>query len=75
MHPSPWRALTISLVCQGRLDEARQALDKVRQLEPRLTVERYLARMPNAELETGRQWARCLAIAGLPSGSGSSNRH
>jgi adenylate cyclase len=38
-------------------------------------VERYLARMPNAELETGRQWARCLAMAGLPSGNGNSKRH
>jgi adenylate cyclase len=75
MHPSTWRALTISLVSQGRVDEARQALEKVRQLEPQLTVERYLARIPNAELETGRQWARCLAIAGLPSGNGSLKRH
>ena len=40
----------------------------MRQLEPELTVERYLARMPNADLETGRQWARCLAMAGLPIG-------
>lgn len=75
MHPSTWRALTISLVSQGRVDEARQALEKVRQLEPQLTVERYLARIPNAELETGRQWTRCLAIAGLPSGNGSLKRH
>jgi tetratricopeptide (TPR) repeat protein len=75
MHPSTWRALTIALVSQGRVDEARQALEKVRQLEPQLTVERYLARIPNAELETGRQWARCLAIAGLPSGNGSLKRH
>jgi TolB-like protein len=75
MHPSTWRALTISLVSQGRMDEAREALGKVRQLEPELTVERYLARLPNAEFEIGRQWACCLAMAGLPSGSGNSNRH
>jgi adenylate cyclase len=75
MHPSTWRALTIALVAQERMDEAREALEKMRQLEPELTVERYLARLPNAELETGRQWACCLAMAGLPSGSGSSNRH
>lgn len=75
MHPSTWRALTISLVAQGRMEEAREALARMRQLEPLLTVERYLARMPSAELETGRHWARCLAMAGLPSGNGNSNRH
>jgi class 3 adenylate cyclase/TolB-like protein/Tfp pilus assembly protein PilF len=75
MHLSTWRALTISLVCQGRMDEARQALAKVLELDPELTVEKYLARMPNAELETGRHWACCLAMAGLPSGNGNSNRH
>jgi class 3 adenylate cyclase/TolB-like protein len=69
MHPSTWRALTISLVSQGRMEEARDALGKVRQLEPDLTVQKYVARMPNADLETGRHWARCLAMAGLPSGS------
>jgi class 3 adenylate cyclase/TolB-like protein len=75
MHLSTWRALTIALVSQGRMDEARETLVMVLQLEPTLTVERYLARIPNAQLETGRHWARCLAMAGLPSGSGSSNRH
>jgi class 3 adenylate cyclase/TolB-like protein len=75
MHPSTWRALTIALVAQERMDEAREALKKMRQLEPELTVQRYLARLPNAELETGRQWACCLAMAGLPSGNGNSNRH
>jgi class 3 adenylate cyclase/TolB-like protein len=75
MHLSTWRALTISLVSQGRMDEARRALGKVRELEPELTVEKYLARMPNAQIETGRHWARCLAMAGLPTGNGNSNRH
>jgi hypothetical protein len=57
------------------MDEAREALARMRQLEPQLTVVRYLARMPSADLETGREWARCLAMAGLPSGNGNSNRH
>jgi adenylate cyclase len=69
MHPSTWRALTIALVCQGRMNEAREALHNMRQLEPALTVEKYVARMPNGQLDTGREWARCLVEAGLPSGN------
>jgi hypothetical protein len=57
------------------MDEARAALAKMLELEPELTVEKYLARIPNADLETGRHWTRCLALAGLPSANGSSNRH
>lgn len=68
MHSSTWRVLTIALVHQGRMDEAREAVGNVRHLEPNLTVDGYLARMPNADLDTGRDWARCLAAAGLPWG-------
>jgi adenylate cyclase len=75
MHPSTWRVLTISLVCQDRMEEARAALAKMRELDPTLTVEGYLARMPSAQLETGRHWARCLALAGLPTGNGNNLRH
>jgi class 3 adenylate cyclase/TolB-like protein len=66
MHSSTWRVLTIALVAEGRMDEARVALSRLRELEPALTVERYVARMPNAQLEIGRHWARCLEMAGLP---------
>ena len=75
MHPSTWRVLTIALVSQERMDEAREALSRLRELEPELTVAKYVARMPNAQLETGRHWARCLEMAGLPSGNGNPNRH
>ncbi|MEI8304386.1 MAG: hypothetical protein WCG13_13940 [Burkholderiales bacterium] len=68
MHSSTWRVLTISLAAQDRLPEAHSALQQVRRLDPQLTVSRYLARMPNADLETGREWARHLAAAGLPDG-------
>jgi len=69
LHPSTWRVLTIALASQGRMDEARNALLKVRALEPDLTVSGYLERMPNGQRETGREWARCLAAAGLPPGT------
>jgi adenylate cyclase len=68
MHPSTWRCLTIALVSQGRMEEASEALRKMRQLEPSLTVEKYYSRLPNEQLETGRHWARCLGLAGLPLG-------
>lgn len=66
MHPSTWRVLAIALVSQGRIAEAREALGRMRELEPQLTVDRYIGRLPNAQLETGRHWARCLEVAGLP---------
>ena len=66
MHPSTWRVLAIALVSQGRVAEAREILGKMRELEPQLTVDRYIGRLPNAQLETGRHWARCLEMAGLP---------
>ncbi|MCA1388137.1 MULTISPECIES: tetratricopeptide repeat protein [unclassified Bradyrhizobium] len=66
MHPSTWRVLAIALVSQGRVAEAREALGKMRELEPHLTLDRYIGRLPNANLETGRHWARCLEVAGLP---------
>lgn len=68
MHASTWRVLAIALVRQERMDEARGALRKVLELDPSLTVRAYLARMPNGDLATGREWARCLALAGLPAG-------
>ncbi|MCA1528269.1 adenylate/guanylate cyclase domain-containing protein [Bradyrhizobium yuanmingense] len=66
MHPSTWRVLAIALVSQGRVAEAREALGKMCELEPHLTLDRYIGRLPNAHLETGRHWARCLEVAGLP---------
>ena len=66
MHSSTWRVLSIALVEQGRLEEARSVMREVRQLEPTLTCRNYLARMPNGALPTGDAWARALAVAGLP---------
>ena len=66
MHSSTWRVLTIALVRQQRMDEAREALQQVLALEPGLGCAAYLARMPNGSLPTGQAWAQALAAAGLP---------
>ena len=67
MHSSTWRILTLILVRQENLPGAQSAMCKVRELEPGLTINSYLARMPNGDLSTGRNWANALATAGLPS--------
>jgi tetratricopeptide (TPR) repeat protein len=66
LHSSTWRVLTIALVAQHRHAEAAQSLREVLQLEPDLTVERYVDRMPNGALAVGQGWASSLAAAGLP---------
>lgn len=66
MHSSTWRVLTIALVKQQRMEEARDALRQVLALEPDLSCKSYLARMPNGDLPTGQAWAQALAAAGLP---------
>ena len=66
LHSSTWRVLTIALVAQQRIAEASQALREVLHLEPDLTIDSYIERMPNGTLATGHAWARSLAAAGLP---------
>ena len=68
MHSSTWRMLTVALVSQGKLGEAAAAMRELRRLEPELTVASYLARTPNGKLESGRQWAEAMSVAGLPRG-------
>lgn len=66
MHSSTWRVLAIALTEQGRGPEARDAMREILSLEPQLNCGRYLARMPNGDLPTGKAWARALKEAGLP---------
>ena len=66
MHSSTWRTLAVTLIEQGKVDDARTAMLQLRKLEPDLTVNSYLARMPNGDTANGRRWASALATAGLP---------
>lgn len=65
-HPSTLRVKTIALQQLGRLEEAQQCLQALRQAEPNLTVKSYLARHPSGQSRTGQNWADALKDAGLP---------
>lgn len=65
-HQSTWRAMAIAQVLSGQMDEARETVQELRKLDPKLTVETYLESNPGGALETGKRWAEALALAGLP---------
>lgn len=65
-HTSTLRALAIAQVLSGDTPGARKTVADLLRYEPRLTIERYLRVNPSGMFETGRQWARALAEAGVP---------
>jgi TolB-like protein len=67
-HTSTLRALAISQVLLGRLDDARVTVRDLLTLEPKLTVKGYLERSPSSTFETGRIWSTALRDAGVPEG-------
>jgi tetratricopeptide (TPR) repeat protein len=66
MHASTLRILTIAYAMQDRLDEAREVVRRLRELEPDFTVARFLQRSPSADYAVGRTYAEALARAGVP---------
>ncbi|MEO1748237.1 MAG: hypothetical protein AAFR27_06375 [Pseudomonadota bacterium] len=65
-HTSSLRGLAITCQLMGDSAGARAALQKLRHLEPNLTVTAYLAAHPAGKLEIGQKWGKALADAGLP---------
>ncbi|MBL4807229.1 MAG: tetratricopeptide repeat protein [Rhodobacteraceae bacterium] len=65
-HTSSYRVLAIALQLSGHPQEARDAVTFLTQLDPRLTVSRYLSTHPAGKLPTGKIWASALKDAGLP---------
>jgi TolB-like protein len=65
-HTSTLRALAISQVQLGRLDDARKTGRELLALEPALTVKGYLERSPSSAFETGKIWSDALRLAGVP---------
>jgi class 3 adenylate cyclase/TolB-like protein/tetratricopeptide (TPR) repeat protein len=65
-HASTLRVIAIAASELGRMDEARDIVAELRELDPSLTVSGYLARSPARNFETSRIWAEALRRAELP---------
>ena len=65
-HASTLRVIAIASSELGRMDEARNTVAELRELDPSLTVSGYLARSPARGFETSRIWAEALRRAKLP---------
>jgi adenylate cyclase len=65
-HTSTLRAMAIAQWQLGRPEDARRTVQQLLELEPDLTISRYLERTPAAEFETGREWSTALRHAGVP---------
>lgn len=66
LHSSTLRVLAIAQVQTGQIAIAGQTIDKLRALDPLLTVTNYQARNPSASFATGKEWTDALRRAGLP---------
>ena len=66
LHSSTLRVLAIAQVQTGQISTANQTIDKLRALDPLLTVTNYQARNPSALFATGKEWTDALRRAGLP---------
>lgn len=60
------RVLAVANVKLGRLDRAREAVEELLAIEPRLTISGFFARIPFPLEKTTRIYAEALAVAGLP---------
>jgi tetratricopeptide (TPR) repeat protein len=66
MHTSTLRVIAISQWRLGLLEDARTTVRRLLQIEPTLTISRYLDRSPAAPFKTGRDWSDALHHAGVP---------
>jgi TolB-like protein len=66
LHTPTLRTLTAALVLSGRLDEARETMGRLRELEPGLTVAAFRARYPGRASPQAERFAAALQAAGLP---------
>lgn len=65
-HASTWRTLAFALVMLNRMDEAQDAVQRLLEIEPGLTVGRFRDRFPGRDGPMAEPWAEALKLAGLP---------
>jgi tetratricopeptide (TPR) repeat protein len=66
LHASPLRALAAAQWYSGREAEARHTVQRLIEIEPKFTVDRYLRQHPAADSRYGRRIADALRSAGAP---------
>jgi TolB-like protein/Flp pilus assembly protein TadD len=66
LHTPSLRTLAAAQVLSGRLDEARQTMSRLREMEPALTGSALRARYPGRETPQGERFIGALLTAGLP---------
>ena len=66
LHTPTLRTLAAAQVLRGRLDDARETMRELRQLEPALTVSAFRARYPGRDSPQAGRFADALLAAGLP---------
>jgi adenylate cyclase len=66
LHTPSLRTLAAAQVLSGRLDEARQTMSRLRQMEPTLTGSALRARYPGRDTSQGERFIGALLEAGLP---------
>jgi adenylate cyclase len=65
-HTPTLRTLAVAQVLSGRLDDARNTVVRVQELEPGLTVSAFRARYPGRDSPQFERFAAALHAAGLP---------
>jgi adenylate cyclase len=65
-HTSTYRALAIAQALSGRLDDARDSVRTLMQLDPAITTSQWLAKSPTRDYPIGPVYAQALRDAGMP---------
>jgi hypothetical protein len=66
LHTPSLRTLAAALTLSGRVDEARETMTRLRELEPALTAGTFLARYPGRDSSHAGRFVSALLEAGLP---------